>query len=60
MSTLKIYAVTFNCGRELIDPSVFSNHLFSALANPTAPDILVLCLQEIAPIAYSFLGGSFL
>lgn len=60
MSTLNPYVVTFNCGRELVDPSIFSNHLFSALANPTAPDILILCLQEISPIAYSFLGGSYL
>lgn len=60
MSSLNPYVVTFNCGREPIDPSIFSTHLFSALANPTAPDILILCLQEIAPIAYSFLGGSYL
>lgn len=61
MSTLHPYVVTFNCGREPIDPSTFSNHLFSALPNPkTAPDILILCIQEIAPIAYSFLGGSYL
>lgn len=60
MSTINPYVVTFNCGREPIDPSIFSTHLFSALANSTAPDILILCLQEIAPIAYSFLGGSYL
>ena len=60
MSTLNPYVVTFNCAREPIDPSIFSTHLFSALANRTAPDILILCLQEIAPIAYSFLGGSYL
>lgn len=61
MSTLSPYVVTFNCGRKPIDTSVFSNHLFSALPNPQiAPDILILCLQEIAPIAYSFLGGSYL
>lgn len=60
MSTLTPYVVTFNCGREPIDPTIFSSHLFSALSNPTAPDILVLCLQEIAPISYSFLGGTYL
>ena len=60
MSTLNPYVVTFNCGREPIDPSIFSPHLFSALATTTPPDILILCLQEIAPIAYSFLGGSYL
>lgn len=58
MATLDPYVVTFNCGREPIDPTIFSAHLFSALSTP--PDILILCLQEIAPIAYSFLGGSYL
>ncbi|KAK4697684.1 hypothetical protein P7C71_g450, partial [Lecanoromycetidae sp. Uapishka_2] len=61
MATLKPYIITFNCGREPIKPPIFASHLFSALPKPqTAPDILVLCLQEIAPIAYSFLGGSYL
>ena len=60
MSTLNPYVVTFNCGREPITPSILSTHLFSALATDTPPDILILCLQEIAPIAYSFLGGSYL
>ncbi|MCJ1451989.1 hypothetical protein MMC28_002329 [Mycoblastus sanguinarius] len=61
MSPLNTYIVTFNCGRQRINPPVFAAHLFSAIPNPQiAPDILVLCLQEIAPIAYSFLGGSYL
>lgn len=61
MTCLKPYIVTFNCGREAINPPVFAAYLFSALPKPqVAPDILVLCLQEIAPIAYSFLGGSYL
>ena len=61
MATLNPYIVTYNCGREPIDPAVFASHLFDALPTPqAAPDILVLCLQEIAPIAYSFLGGSYL
>ena len=84
--------MTFNCGRQLLEPRLFSPHIFSALpADPPpslsahqsaeqhylahilydsvykhrrqpslAPTILVLALQEVAPIAYSFLGGSFL
>lgn len=61
MTTLSPYIVTFNCGREPLNPPIFASHLFSALPKPqVAPDILVLCLQEIAPIAYSFLGGSYL
>ena len=58
MSNLKAYTVTFNCGRQEANPSVFASHLFSILGNaPHPPELLILCLQEIAPIAYSFLGG---
>ncbi|KAL2043983.1 hypothetical protein N7G274_003503 [Stereocaulon virgatum] len=61
MTALKAYIVTFNCGREPIQPQTFASHLFSALPKSLpAPDILVLCLQELAPLAYSFLGGSYL
>ena len=61
MATLKIYVVTFNCGREPLHPSKFAAYLFNALPKPQiAPDILLVALQEVAPIAYSFLGGSYL
>ncbi len=61
MSTLNLYVLTFNCGREQIDPDRFGSHLFSGLSEPQSPpDILILALQEVAPIAYSFLGGSYL
>jgi hypothetical protein len=58
MAALSTYVVTFNCARNLINPSVFAPHLLQAASN--APDLLVLCLQEIAPLGYAFLGGSFL
>lgn len=60
MTTLEIYVVTFNCGRELVKPSVFGQHLFDALTAIQAPDLLIISLQEVAPIAYAFLGGSYL
>ncbi|MCJ1364156.1 hypothetical protein MMC16_003265 [Acarospora aff. strigata] len=65
MKFLDLYVVTFNCARELIKPEVFASHLFDArpsIQSNTSPppDILVLSLQEVAPIAYSFLGGSYL
>lgn len=61
MSTIDPYLVSFNCGREQVQPEKFAAHLFEALPRPQkAPDILVLALQEVAPIAYSFLGGSYL
>lgn len=61
MSTLKTYTVTFNCGREQVKPEVFARHLVKPLVSQNEiPDLLVLCLQEVAPIAHSFLGGSYL
>ncbi|KAF2196354.1 DNase I-like protein [Delitschia confertaspora ATCC 74209] len=62
MSFFELYLVTFNCARELIDPSTFAPNLFSALPSSSQdiPDIFAISLQEIAPIAYSFLGGSYL
>ena len=61
MSALKTYILMFNCGCEPVNPTVFASNLFSALPKPqTAPNILVLCLQELAPLASSFLGGSYL
>lgn len=66
MASLELYVVTFNCARELINPKTFASQIFDARpatngnSASTLPDILVLSLQELAPIAYSFLGGSFL
>ena len=57
MSSLNVCVLTFNCGRVLIQPKVFAPHILDA-TSPT-PELLVLCLQEIAPIGYAFLGGSF-
>lgn len=63
-SPLNIYFLTFNCARALIDSAVFGTHLFDAFPRnqpPTQlPDLIVLSLQEIAPISHAFLGGSFL
>lgn len=58
MSSLSVYVLTFNCGRKLIKPNVLAPHLLQATNQ--VPDLFILCLQEIAPLAYSFLGGSFL
>ncbi|KAK5004173.1 hypothetical protein LTR28_009256, partial [Elasticomyces elasticus] len=56
MADLKCLYVTFNCARNLVNAEYFSQCIGSALP----ADLIVLSLQEIAPIAYSFLGGSFL
>ena len=61
MGSLEAYILTFNCGRTQIQPDIFAQHLWDGLASETiSPELLVVCLQEIAPIGYSFLGGSFL
>jgi hypothetical protein len=61
MASLSLYLLTFNCGRNLVQPEVFAPYLFQALPqSQPPPEILVIALEEIAPIGYSFLGGSFL
>ncbi|KAL2844597.1 Endonuclease/exonuclease/phosphatase [Aspergillus pseudoustus] len=65
MDSLQVYFITYNCALTLIDVDHFSRHFFDALpvtdnSRSTSPDLIVLSLQEIAPIAYAFLGGSFL
>jgi hypothetical protein len=61
MSELNCHFVTFNCGRELVDVDYFASALYSNLKlQAGAPDFIVLSLQELAPLGFSFLGGSFL
>ncbi|KAJ5836509.1 Endonuclease/exonuclease/phosphatase [Penicillium robsamsonii] len=64
MDALGVYVLTYNCARNFADVDAFANHFFDALpasgAGSSAPDLIFLSLQEIAPIAYSFLGGSYL
>lgn len=69
MDSLSLYMLTFNCARTPVDIGLFASHFFDALPHTdtladaesvTPPELIVLCLQEIAPIAYAFLGGSYL
>lgn len=57
---LDVYILTYNCGLKAIDIDAFASQLFSGLTSSKLPDILVLSLQEIAPIPYALIGGSFL
>jgi hypothetical protein len=52
--------MTFNCGRTLVDVDHFAASFFDGLKTNLPPDLVVLALEEIAPIAYSFLGGSWM
>jgi hypothetical protein len=57
----EVYLLTFNTARELVDPQSLAPSLFDALSKGApVPDIVAISLQEVAPIAYSFLGGSYL
>ena len=60
MSNLTLYTTTFNCGRNLLSTTYFASSLFNALKSNLPPDLIVLSLQELAPLGYSFLGGSLL
>ncbi|KAF2729564.1 DNase I-like protein [Polyplosphaeria fusca] len=56
-----LYLLTFNAARNLVQPDALAPALFDALpASHHLPDILAVSLQEIAPIAFAFLGGSYL
>jgi hypothetical protein len=58
---LNVYLVTHNCARELVHISTLSKFLFQALPDAvTLPDVIAISLQEVAPLAYSFLGGSYI
>ena len=61
MAELNSLFLTFNCGRELVNTEYFAASLNQGLSKAQLPpDVIVLSLQEIAPLSYSFLGGSFL
>merc|ERR1712093_441782 len=59
-AAISLYILTFNCGKALIDVDAVASQLFLGLSTPKLPDILVLSLQEIAPIPHCLIGGSFL
>lgn len=62
MDNLTLYILTFNCARNPIDVDLFASHFFDALPHTvtSAPHLIALSLQELAPIAYAFLGGAYL
>jgi hypothetical protein len=61
MASLNVYIVTFNCGGTAINANALQTCLLNKLPKDAElPDVLVLCLQELAPRAVCFLGGPFL
>ncbi|KAK3355382.1 DNase I-like protein [Neurospora tetraspora] len=68
-STIDLFILTFNCANNLINVAVWAAHLKAALSGQGAagkgngnalPDLVVFSLQEVAPLAYSFIGPYFL
>ncbi|KAL0637426.1 hypothetical protein Q9L58_003629 [Maublancomyces gigas] len=64
-TTIPLYLVTFNCARLPHSTTTLSAHLLSGLpasspGDPSQPELIVLSLQELAPLAASFLGGDHL
>ncbi|KAH8157390.1 hypothetical protein CIB48_g10861 [Xylaria polymorpha] len=59
MSSLDVFILTFNAAKEQINSAVFAAHLRDAFAqNATSlPELVVICLQEMAPLAQSFIGS---
>ncbi|KAG6023694.1 hypothetical protein E4U19_004193 [Claviceps sp. Clav32 group G5] len=60
--TVDLLVLTFNCAKALIHAGVFANHAHTAFANHATglPDVVVLSLQEVAPLSQSFIGEYFL
>lgn len=57
----ELYLLSFNCARNPVDPDSLAPPLFNALpATASLPDVVAISLQEVSPIAYSFLGGAYL
>ncbi|KAI0863592.1 Endonuclease/exonuclease/phosphatase [Xylaria cubensis] len=58
-TSLDVFILTFNAAKEQINPYVFASHLRNAFAqNATGlPELIVICLQEMAPLAQSFIGS---
>ncbi|GAP92089.1 putative endonuclease exonuclease phosphatase [Rosellinia necatrix] len=58
IASLDVFVLTFNAGKQHVDPSVFAYHLRDAFARNTTglPELIVFCLQEMAPLAESFIG----
>ncbi|KAI0532486.1 Endonuclease/exonuclease/phosphatase [Xylaria digitata] len=57
--SLDVFILTFNAGKARINPSIFALHLRNAFAQNATdlPELVVICLQEMAPLEHSFIGS---
>ncbi|KAI1263909.1 DNase I-like protein [Xylariaceae sp. FL1019] len=52
------FILTFNAGKAKINPAVFGQHLYDVFSDRLIlPDLVVFCLQEMAPLADAFIGS---
>ncbi|RCI08733.1 hypothetical protein L249_4741 [Ophiocordyceps polyrhachis-furcata BCC 54312] len=62
-ATVDLLVLTFNCAKHLIHPGVFARHLRWAMRRNSGgvlPEVVVLSLQEVAPLSKAFVGEYFL
>ncbi|CAJ2503865.1 Uu.00g112590.m01.CDS01 [Anthostomella pinea] len=57
--TLDVFILTFNAAKHGINVPVYANHLYHAFGqNATSlPELVVFCIQEMAPLAEAFIGS---
>ncbi|CAI4210796.1 unnamed protein product [Parascedosporium putredinis] len=60
-AAVDVFFLTLNCAKNFIDVPVFASHLHTVFKQrENLPELVVFSLQEVAPIAYSFIGSYFL
>ncbi|KAI1779406.1 DNase I-like protein [Hypoxylon cercidicola] len=57
--TLDVFILTFNAAKHRINIPVFARHLYNAFGQNASrlPELLVISLQEMAPMAQAFIGS---
>ncbi|KAK7752503.1 hypothetical protein SLS62_005471 [Diatrype stigma] len=59
LPTIDTFVLTFNAGKAPINTPVIANHLYNAFGNnaTSLPELVVISLQEMAPLAKAFVGS---
>ncbi|KAI1392259.1 DNase I-like protein [Hypoxylon trugodes] len=57
--TLDVFILTFNAAKRQINIPVFARHIYNAFGQnaSTLPELVVISLQEMAPLAQAFIGS---
>ncbi|KAI1339346.1 inositol 5-phosphatase [Xylariaceae sp. FL0016] len=57
---IDVFILTFNAAKSLINVPIFSKHLYDCFgqrSQKALPELVVVCLQEMAPLAKAFIGS---